>query len=108
MVKIKKEKNGAEIAGITPEALLIIIVADGCFRLSGEDCIVTSVTDGKHSSGSRHYSGNAVDFRLPSYATSALAIVNRMRSCFDEDYDVVIESDHIHVEYDPKEKKGGF
>ena len=32
------------------------------------------------------------------------AIVDKIKDCLGEQYDVVLESDHLHVEFDPKEK----
>jgi hypothetical protein len=60
-------------------------------------------TDG-HMAGSRHYSGDALDFRIwESNAAGVTAhVVTLMRGRLGADYDVVLEATHIHVEYDPQ------
>lgn len=57
--------------------------------------------------GSLHSQGLAVDFRLPSYFSGFSAhhdksIRQQLHHLLGSDYDVVLEDDHIHVEYDPK------
>ena len=70
----------------------------------GRTAIITSTTDGKHMSGSKHYKGLAVDLR-----TRDLSLDVQKSYYFSLSYalrklcDVVFESDHIHVEYSPSE-----
>ena len=70
----------------------------------GRTAIITSTTDGKHMSGSKHYKGLAVDLR-----TRDLPIDVQKRYYYSLSYallklcDVVFESDHIHVEYSPSD-----
>lgn len=66
--------------------------------------VVTSLRDGKHSAGSLHYSGNAVDLRRWDLDARKITsqVVSQLKSQLGSDYDVILESDHIHVEYDPK------
>lgn len=67
------------------------------------DIVITSGTDGKHMKGSKHYSGDALDLRRSNIPTKLLdTYLTRLRGRLGEDYDVVLEKDHIHVEYDPK------
>ena len=67
--------------------------------LSSGEMVVTSARDGKHKDNSLHYVGKAVDLRIRDYVdTWAMYLHNTL----GKDWDVVIESDHIHVEYDPK------
>ena len=65
-------------------------------RLQGEHVFVTSIRDGNHWGGSLHYDGNAFDIR-PFQKVSAQEIKKRL----GENYDVVQEKHHIHIEYDP-------
>jgi len=72
------------------------------------DPVITSANDGRHKRSSAHYRGMAVDLRtfdkdgeqLPPDERSRLA--DLISDLLGEDFDVVPESDHIHVEYDPK------
>ena len=94
-------KKGVRIKKVTPEIVVAMIVANQVYNEEGIDFTVTSVNDGKHMEGSKHYEGNAFDCRiryLPKPQKTAYAIRNRLT----EDYDVVLEETHIHIEYDPK------
>ena len=65
--------------------------------------IITSTTDGRHMRGSLHYKGLAVDLRtkdLSMYET--INYHTSLKSALCKLCDVVLESDHIHVEYSPK------
>lgn len=79
-------------------------IASAIYASLGVPFLVTSGTDGKHSAGSLHYSGNAMDLRrwdLDAKGVTAQA-VSMLKSQLGSEFDVVLESDHIHVEYDPK------
>ena len=65
--------------------------------------IITSMNDGKHREGSFHYINLAVDIRiwnLPSFRT-AENLTNLIRG-LHENYDVILEKNHIHVEWDDR------
>lgn len=80
------------------------------------EVIVTVGEEGVHKTNSKHYSGNALDFRtkhLSSYASPPArvdmlqAIARKLKTSLGPDYDVVLENinelnEHLHVEYDPK------
>jgi hypothetical protein len=56
-----------------------------------------------HRTESLHYSGLAEDYRTRDVAPSKLAdMVSDVRARLGSDYDVVLESDHLHIEFDPK------
>lgn len=92
-------KAGVRVRGISNEILLALIIAESVFKDSESAMTITSLTDGKHSANSLHYTGDAVDLRLPANPT---LMVDVLRTSLGLSYDVVLESDHIHIEYDPK------
>lgn len=97
-------KQGVRIAGIKPELLFGLMVADSFYkRITGTEMTVTAIVDGVHKSGSRHYMGLAADIRtrdLPPPVAAALVAALKLE--IDADFDIVLEADHIHLEYDPK------
>lgn len=102
---ILRLKEGVDLLGLQPQTTFAIMVAWSCYQAVHKDgeCVVTSCADGKHSKGSRHYVGLAFDLRirgLPSTEQATLA--EMIKECLTNQYDVVLESDHIHVEYDPE------
>jgi len=67
-------------------------------------CVITSGSDGKHGPNSLHYSGNALDLRTNMLNPQEKDLVHRdLVVWLGGQFDVVLESDHIHVEFDPKE-----
>ena len=100
MIKLKR---GVKLRGLRPEMLVGIMVAEGVYAKLGYPLIITSVCDRRHSSGSLHYVGLAVDFRtrhLPS--SKKMIVAGNLRQALGTEFDVVHESDHLHLEFQPK------
>lgn len=96
-------KPGVRVRGLSPEIMLAITIAQASYERCGEESMtITSLTDGKHSDRSLHYCGDAVDLRLPLDPDVIPVLVNFLKVRLGESYDVVLEKDHIHVEFDPK------
>ncbi len=92
-------KAGVDISRLNREIRRSLSLVSAYFRLKSYELIITSTFEGVHSPGSLHYSNDAFDFRYPeSYNT-----VNRsgLTNELGDDFDVVFEKDHIHIEYDP-------
>ncbi len=97
-------KPGVRLTGIRPELLIAVIAAERVYEEAGHDFTITACIEGKHSTGSLHYSGAAIDVRtrdMPSAEVEKLAA--RIRECLGGDFDVVIETDHLHLEHHPKQ-----
>lgn len=64
------------------------------------EVMVTSTYEGNHSEGSLHYANQAFNVRTP--AKDPVTICYEVMDAIGTDFDVAIEGNHIHVEYDPK------
>lgn len=96
-------KEGVKLFGIRPELTLAINIAHLVYQKYQHDLIVTSIVDSVHSYSSLHYSGCAFDLRIRQLPESVInPIILELRKCLTNEYDVVLESDHIHVEFQPK------
>ena len=96
-------KEGVDVNGLTPEALIILLVAENLWKKYGEELVVTAGLDGKHMEGSKHYEGNAVDLRTRYFNVATQKVVTKeLRKRLGKQYDVVMHKTHIHAEYDPK------
>ena len=99
-------KEGVIVQGVRPELLIGLMVANDVYRDYGQDLVVTSLLDSKHSQTSLHYSGCAADMRTRYFKdreqVEEVAAEIRTRLGNSPDYDVVVESNHIHMEYQPK------
>lgn len=80
-------------------------VAEGIIAgTSAPTMVVTSLVDGQHKQGSLHYVGRAADIRTHDFTEpEKQRVFQALRLLLDKrGFDVVLESDHIHMEYDPK------
>lgn len=100
-------KTGVILAGLKPEMARTVIRVMLIYSEYGVPAVITSGLDGHHSSKSLHYVGLALDWRtrhLPGgyLGPAAHAVREQIAAVLGDDYDVVLEKDHIHVEYDPE------
>ena len=96
-------KTGARCSGLCPEMLQVLDTATTLFDDIGKDCIVTSARGGKHhATYSRHYSGMAVDLRRRHLTLQEVEIIrSKLTDTLGDDYTVILESTHYHVQYKP-------
>ena len=100
-------KSGVNPAGVRPELTLGLLVADAVWRKHGQRLVITSLNDGKHSLTSLHWAGQAGDLRTRYFTPEEVPEVAaelREDMGHNSDYDVVVEDDHIHLEWQPKRK----
>jgi len=98
-----KFKQGVNITGVRPELLMGLMIANSVIAYEfNTDMIITACTDGVHMTGSKHYIGQAADIRI-SNLSDPVAVLNRLKFELDGLFDIVLESDHIHMEYEPHE-----
>ena len=97
-------KEGVSIRGIRPEMAMGHTIVCSIFQSHALDVVVTSASDGVHGRASKHYCGSALDYRSRHILATGLKerIVGEMKANLGKDFDVVLETDHIHVEFDPK------
>lgn len=97
-------KSGVTVRGVCPEIAVAITVVSSIYAQHGYDCVLTSVTDGVHGRTSRHYSGAAVDFRIRHVPKADIRQILRVvqDALGPDDFDIVLEQTHLHVEFDPK------
>lgn len=101
-------KAGVRIQGIRPETAVALQIIEGAYRDAGYPLTLTAAIDGKHMAGSLHYAGCAVDLRTRDIPPDKLAPLRQaIQDRLGQDFDVVLEGDHFHVEYQPKQPYGG-
>lgn len=95
-------KPGVNPLGMRPEIMVAAIVANEVYALQGHNLVITSIVDGKHGKDSYHYKGLAIDARTRYFKNQAEieAVAKDIRERLGHLYDVVVESDHIHIEFD--------
>lgn len=102
-----KIKKGVILAGLRMEMRAVLIVADRIWSINGKELVVTSGLDSAHTAGSLHYYGYAVDLRTRYFDKRKIdKVVFELNEALDENYDVILHSNHIHVEYDVLRVRG--
>ncbi len=96
-------KKGARVRGIRPEIVLATFIISDVLHNLSHTTTITEGTGGRHGRGSLHFSGNAVDIRtrhIPSAERHGVRYEIARR--LNNEFDVVLEATHIHVEFQPK------
>lgn len=94
------KNNAVNLQGLRPEMVIGLMVANGVYIAHGKDMVITSALDGKHS-----YAGCAVDLRTNYFTKStAIKVRDEIKERLGIDFDVILESDHLHIEYQPRWK----
>ena len=112
-MKIVLKNHGARVKmhAMSPQCVLAMVLL-GQLEIQGR-AEITSVSDGSHSGKSKHYTGDAFDFKMLEYRlrdkawgeseSLAEAAAEALAIALGPDFDVIAEATHIHVEYDPKD-----
>ena len=95
-------KQGVSIYGLQPEILWAL---DRCNEVWIGDCVVTSARGDRHSVKSYHRLGLAVDLRSRDHdRQQQLDILLKANEALGDGYDLILESNHYHLEYDPPQQ----
>ena len=96
-------KTGVRLDNLFPQMLVALAVVQDVFAESGYEITITSGSEGQHSRTSLHYLGAALDFRTRDINVEDRgALARSIRIALGENFDVVLENTHLHVEYQPK------
>lgn len=100
-----KIKPGVRVFGLRPEMVLALTICESIYRKYGVEVVITAGIEGKHKRGSFHYAGDAADIRIKNLPpeVSTVHVRDEIADALGTDFDVVLESDHIHIEFDPKD-----
>jgi hypothetical protein len=95
-----KVKEGVILNGLKIEMRKVLVLAEKLWMDNGHELVITAGLDGVHSAGSLHPFGYALDFRINYFDIETIKRIDeKMKNELGEDYDVVLHSTHIHVEY---------
>ena len=90
---------------LAPQLVLALVVANEVYNEYGVELVITSANDSGHGPSSLHYAGAAVDLRTRTLKEEDRQEVrDKIQEKLNIDFDVVLESDHIHLEYQPKRR----
>lgn len=95
-----KLKDGVNLENVSWRMFYAACVAEEIYKKYGVECVITSANDGKHGDKTLHHKGLALDLRTWNLNGRAVQVADELRKALPDAYDVVVESDHIHMEYD--------
>jgi len=93
-------KAGVDISRLNRDIRRALPVCKSVYDKHGYDLYVTSTYEGNHGAGSLHYSNDAFDMGTAPEENYQITLEIKQRLGLH--YDVVRESTHNHIEYDPK------
>lgn len=97
-----KLKAGVNLEGVSWRMFYAAVIAEPIWEAHGApELVITSANDGKHGNKTLHHKGLALDLRTWTLARKREAC-DALQAALGAAYDVVLESDHAHVEWDPK------
>jgi len=101
---IKSGPGAASVRGLRPEMAVAWTIVVAVFER--HDCVarLSSGTDGQHVRGSSHYRGEAIDISkkgVPAAVHPSLGVA--MSDALGDEFDVIEESTHWHIQFKPKE-----
>lgn len=109
-IGIKTGPNGADVTDLAQEILDVYDDVEAVWAMYTDvEPVITSGRDGKHTVGSKHYEGKAIDVRANNISDEiSQKIADTLQARLGYEYDVDFEQpspdpaeDHIHIEYDP-------
>ena len=93
-------KAGVDISRLNREIRRALPKIALVYESYGYELVITSTYEGNHGAGSLHYHNDAIDTaKTPEFLPN---IHHDIKKGLGSDFDVVLEADHIHTEYDPK------
>ena len=98
-------KAGVDLRGLQPQMALAYTIASRVFFDNGQACVITSGSDGQHGPNSLHYCGKALDVRTHHLRPEQVhPVYVALKEALGDQFDTILESDHIHIEFDPHDK----
>ena len=100
-MKLINIKEGVSLVGLQIEMRVVLLTVSKVFRrFTDVEAVVTSGTEGRHTWGSLHYYGYALDFRTRDLTEAQLQKVRReIKKVLGDSYTVIAEDSHIHINY---------
>lgn len=97
-----KLKSGVSLRGVHWIMFQAAVLAEEVYRQYGTELVITSANDGTHGDKTLHHRGLALDLRTWTLNGREKMVAQSLKNALGEDYDVVLERDHVHLEVSPK------
>ena len=95
-------KENVKLKGLDLKMYPVLSKALTVWQKYGKNIVITSALEGKHCKNSRHYAGLALDLRSRDIEKKyRVNIMQDLSNALGDDFLVLLEHDHFHVEFDP-------
>jgi hypothetical protein len=102
-VRIKSRGSRCKIRHLETASAVVLTVVEQVYQSRGKDPELTSHDDDPHGTSSRHWYGGGWDFGTRGLGNNDKQIIsNELEARLGRDFDVVLEQDHIHIEWEPR------
>jgi len=92
-------KFGVSIEKLARPIRIILELVETEYNKFAVEAVITSTFEGNHRLNSLHYQNLAIDFRKIEQIEE---VAKKLKAQLSDDYDIIVESDNLHVEYDQK------
>jgi len=94
-------KPGVLLDGLHVSMRIVKVIVKQVYNEHGQEPVITSGLEGKHSVGSYHPFGMALDFRTRFFENDVECniVAQKIQERLGAYYTVIFEGDHIHVQY---------
>lgn len=99
MIRIKP---GVKLAGLKLEMQAALDITELIYHQHGQTLVITEAIR-PHDKKSKHSKGLAFDIRTRFFEPEEIQEVHyKLHNLLKHHYDVILERDHIHIEWEPK------
>lgn len=95
-----KIKSDVKLLGFKPEMIIALLISEPILATYGQELVVTSGTDSKHSKNSRHYIGYGVDLRSRDIDPEEIdACSAELTNALGSEFYCAYEHNHFHIQF---------
>jgi len=98
MFWIKPDSVPPVLLHFTPEVDFLVNMVDQALHKLGAHAYITSGMEGTHKRASKHYAGQAVDFRINWAPSYRVEFFQELTKLFGSSARYFLETDHLHTE----------
>jgi len=102
-IKNKPDNRRCKIRHLESASAAVFTIVEQVYQARGLDPEITSIDDEPHGTSSRHWYGGAWDVGVRGINLETRKVIEiELRRRLGTDFDVVLEGDHIHIEWEPR------
>jgi len=97
-------KSGVDLSNLQPQMAIAYTIACFVYQKHNVPCVITSAFDDVHKVNTLHQRDGicrALDLRTNNLQPLDIPLVySDLKNCLGDQFDVVLDKDHVHIEFD--------